>query len=347
MDFCDVCDGILEIKRVDNKLITYCTDCDEYNQIGGGDQVEIILDKKDVKSLIDIIRDQSLPREKRIEAISSIEDVEVLEKLVFDISSVSVLIPLIDRIKSKEILKRIAKTTKSSSIWEKAIEKIETVENWLWLAINTEEKSLRGKAQGMLTDDKILLKALKEENDTDLIETMVLRLEGAINSITDEELLKLFAQYSENNRYASLAIKRINDEQILKELVKSITYYKQNIECVDRISDQQILEELLDGELYWRIVVAIVKKLKNPERLYEIALKEQAFGIFRTAIINLSNQSENEKLINLAIHASHNRSRIEAIKRVDEIDVLKDIYDKEKNEEVKWVTNKRIETLQK
>ena len=348
MDYCEICDGIIEIKRVENKVYTYCADCDEYNQIGGGDErEELVLDNKDQDSLVDIIRNQSIPRAKRIDAVKSIENVAVLEKLAFDVSSVSVLMPLIGRINNPEVLMRIASTTKSVDIWKKATKGIIKDSGWLWLATKTDDKSFRSMAQKKITDDKVLLQVLKEENDRELIITMVSRMEDIISSVTDEELLRHFAQYSHNNRSSTKAIRRINNQQILKELVINITYYKQSIECINRIHDQKILEGLLEEDLYWRIVVIIVKKVKDPDKLYAVALREKAFGVFRTAIINLANQSENEKLIQLAIHASNHRSRIEAIKRVDDIDVLREIFSNEKNEEVRWAINKRIKALDK
>lgn len=246
---------------------------------------------KETSVLIEILRDETVADEFRVDAITKAEpgrefllslvrsDPSIavrqaaLERLpacaelsdcYFSHDPLSFRLRLIEKLTDPKLIRRIAMTDKASAARKAAIGRMENREDLMRIFREEPAPDIRLAAAGQIREEPLLLELLKEE-DNETVRS------GICSLLTSEELLVDVAQNDYNPAVRLAAVRKINSSRLLMTLLRDEPDAKVRREAFSRISDEEECLDLACSAPDEQIRIRAVSQVKNQALLRKIS----------------------------------------------------------------------------
>jgi hypothetical protein len=187
-------------------------------------------------SILDLIRPkwQNSVEKVRLEAIDSLDDLKIINKIALTDSSYIVRSKAVEKVTDQATLAEIAQQDKSLSVREKAIGLLRYEKVLTKIALTAKNPTLRSAAVKRLTDDVVLMKILRKEQDGNIRGLIIAK-------ISDQKHLAYIALNDQYEESRHMAIYKLTDQAALAEIaIKGATEITQR-EAVRQINDVALL----------------------------------------------------------------------------------------------------------
>ena len=303
--------------------------------------------KKNLKSVRDIVKDEEEDISARLTALNGIGDEAVLHDLTYYVSSDYINKKIIKKIQNQNLLINLALNHPNSLIRQSACKKIEDDSILFYMANNDSSYGVRLEAIRCIEDAEILNELLLNAENNEIIIYLINKLsgneilddflrtfnhEGIAGHIRKQDVLEFIACFNCHANMKIEAIGGILNEKVLENIALNDSEPKVRLHAARKITDEQVLAKIVLHDSDSEVRCLAISKVSDQSLIRTIVLYENNSDLRCAAMSNLEDQ---QLLEYLALNDSDYGVRINAVSKIMDDDVLKEIFYNDKDDTIR------------